>query len=181
MQKIIEFAHYLLKEKITSSDICLDMTLGNGNDTLFLLKYAKFVYAFDIQKEALENSYKKLLKYNNYKLILDSHENFDKYVKEPIKSVIFNLGYLPKGNKNITTNCETTLKTLNKALNVISTNGIIIIVVYPGHEEGMKESLKLNDFLKTLDQKKFEVLKYEFFNQINNPPYLFAIEKIVKE
>ena len=73
MQKIIEFAHYLLKEKITSSDICLDMTLGNGNDTLFLLKYAKFVYAFDIQKEALENSYKKLLKYNNYKLILDSH------------------------------------------------------------------------------------------------------------
>lgn len=181
MQKIIEFAHYLLKEKITSSDICLDMTLGNGNDTLFLLKYAKFVYAFDIQKEALENSYKKLLKYNNYKLILDSHENFDKYVKEPIKGVIFNLGYLPKGNKNITTNCETTLKTLNKALNVISTNGIIIIVVYPGHEEGMKESLKLNNFLKTLDQKKFEVLKYEFFNQINNPPYLFAIEKIVKE
>ena len=51
MQKIIEFAHYLLKEKITSSDICLDMTLGNGNDTLFLLKYAKFVYAFDIQKK----------------------------------------------------------------------------------------------------------------------------------
>lgn len=28
-----------------------------------------------------------------------------------------------------------------------------------------------------LDQKKYNVLKYEFINQRNNPPVLFSIEK----
>ena len=72
-----------------------------------------------------------------------------------------------------------------------------LISIFPNHKSTKLKKIKankknrketcnacgysLNDFLKTLDQKKFEVLKYEFFNQINNPPYLFAIEKIVKE
>ena len=29
-----------------------------------------------------------------------------------------------------------------------------------------------------LNQKEYEVLRYEFINQINNPPYLYIIEKI---
>ena len=48
MKKAIEFAHDVLINKISTQDIFVDMTMGNGNDTLFLCKIAKFVYAFDI-------------------------------------------------------------------------------------------------------------------------------------
>ena len=36
-------------------------------------------------------------------LILDGHENIDLYVKEEVDFVIYNLGYLPRGDKNIIT------------------------------------------------------------------------------
>ena len=81
MKKAIEFAHDVLINKISTQDIFVDMTMGNGNDTLFLCKIAKFVYAFDIQQIALDNTKKKLIDndLNNYSLILDTHENIDYY------------------------------------------------------------------------------------------------------
>ncbi|MDU4447705.1 MAG: class I SAM-dependent methyltransferase, partial [Anaerococcus vaginalis] len=32
--------------------------------------------------------------------------------------------------------------------------------------------------LKNLDQKTFQVIKYNFYNQINNPPFLISIRKV---
>ena len=103
MKKAIEFAHDVLINKISTQDIFVDMTMGNGNDTLFLCKIAKFVYAFDIQQIALDNTKKKLIDndLSNYSLILDTHENIDLYIKESVKGFIYNLGYLPTGDKNI--------------------------------------------------------------------------------
>ena len=43
MLRIIEFAHKIIKDKVSGKDICVDMTIGNGNDTLFMAKIAKFV------------------------------------------------------------------------------------------------------------------------------------------
>ena len=36
MEKILSYAHKLLENKITKESICVDMTMGNGHDTLFL-------------------------------------------------------------------------------------------------------------------------------------------------
>lgn len=180
MKKIIEFAHQLIEEKITKEDVVLDLTVGNGNDTLFLCKIAKFVYGFDIQKEACEHTKIRLNNlYNNYEIINDSHLNFRNYVSHPFKAAIFNLGYLPKGSKNITTSAKVTLLTLKLILEDMETGGICVIVVYPGHQEGMNESIALSEYLKGLDQHSYDVIKYEFFNQINYPPYLFAIKKSI--
>ena len=103
--KVIEFVHELIKNKVNSNDLCVDMTIGNGFDTLLLCNISKFVYGFDIQQIAINNT-DKLLKENsksNYKLICDSHEFIDKYINSKIKFAIYNLGYLPCGNKSITT------------------------------------------------------------------------------
>ena len=59
MKKATEFAHDVLITKISTQDVFVDMTMGNGNDTLFLCKIAKFVYAFDLQQIALDNTKKK--------------------------------------------------------------------------------------------------------------------------
>ena len=57
--QITEYCHHFLEEYISEGDCCIDATAGNGNDTEFLCqrvgKTGK-VYAFDIQKEAMEHT-----------------------------------------------------------------------------------------------------------------------------
>ena len=177
MENIIDFSHYLLKKHLTKSDVVIDMTVGNGHDTLFLVQISKFVYGFDIQKDACVKADGLLKGYQNFKIINDSHIFFDKYIKDEIAGVIFNLGYLPGGDKNIHTDATTVLKTLKKILHILKINGICIIVFYPGHKSGFEEASIIQKYLQSLNQKEFAVLKYEFINQINNPPFLIAIKK----
>ena len=183
MESVLEFAHTLLKSHVSKIDNCLDMTVGNGNDTLFLASICNHVYGFDIQKQALDITKDKLKNNNveNVSLFLDSHENIDFYNLENIKGIIFNLGYLPKGNKEITTKVSSTLSALNKSLSLLKKDGVCVCVVYPGHLEGKKESNELLQLTSQLPQKEYQVLHYEFFNQKNNPPYLIAIKKLKEE
>ena len=50
----------LMKDKIPTSKICLDMTFGNGNDSYKMLSINENieVYGFDIQKDCIDNSKK---------------------------------------------------------------------------------------------------------------------------
>lgn len=177
MKSVIEYSHAILREHLTINDIALDMTVGNGHDTLFLVQNVKFVYGFDIQEIACLNTKNRLANYQNYQIINDSHENFLNYVRESFKGVIFNLGYLPNGNKEICTQVSTTLKTLDLVLKHLETQGICVVVIYPGHQEGYQEAIELEEYLRQLDQKEYDVLKYQYINQINNPPYLVAIRR----
>lgn len=180
METVLEFAHTLLKNHLSKMDNSIDMTVGNGNDTLFLASISNHVYGFDIQTQALEITTDKLKNHNvdNVSLFLDSHENIDHYNLENIKGIIFNLGYLPKGNKEITTKVSSTIMAFYKALTLLKKDGICVFVIYPGHFEGQKESQKLMQLATQLPQKEYQVLHYEFFNQKNNPPYLIAIKKL---
>ena len=161
----------LICEKIVkSSDYVVDATCGNGNDTLFLSKLAKKVFAFDIQALAIDKT-KKLLDINNIKnvqLINDSHDKIDKYLKEYDKKltlILFNLGYLPGENKSITTNHKVVINAIKKGLNMLNNKGIILVVCYP-HEEGKKESKTL---LKYLDDNKITYKIYKNTDNINAP------------
>jgi len=178
MDKIISFSHRLLKEVITKDDITIDATAGKGNDTLVLAKISKKVYCFDIQEKAIKFTYEKTKDYHNIQYICDSHANVLNYIKEEVKGVIFNLGYLPGENKNVTTTKESTIKAIQNILNILAISGRCVIVLYPGHDEGLKEAMAIEEYVSTLNQKQYEVLKYQFINQINNPPYLIAIERI---
>ena len=111
----------------------------------------------------------------NFTFILDSHANIDKYIKPKVDLVIFNLGYLPKGDKNITTTWDSTITAIKKSLEILSPRGKIFITVYPGHPAGELESEKITEFLANLDYKKYTVLKMNFVNKINNPPYVLVI------
>ncbi len=161
----------------------VDCTVGNGHDTVLLAELVGSngkVYGFDIQKEALEITFEKLTCENlNNRVILieNGHENIDLYIDEKVNFVIYNLGYLPKGNKDIKTSKDTTLVSLEKSLNLLKDNGIILITCYIGHEGGLEEKNAVEDFLKGLDQKKYNVIKYDFINQRNYPPILYGVEK----
>ncbi len=165
----------IINDFIEKKLIAIDATLGNGYDTDFLSKVFNKVYAFDVQKEAILNYKEKNIE--NVSLILDSHENFDKYIKENVDCIVYNLGYLPGSDKSITTKKESTLKSLESGLNLLKENGLMIIALYSGHEEGKKEKKAVLSYCENLSNKKFGVIYQQFLNRTNNPPSLVIIEK----
>lgn len=173
----------IINRYIKEGSIVLDATVGNGNDTLDLARLVTDkgkVYGFDIQSIAIENT-KSLLIQNQLEdrviLIKDSHENIDKYIFKPLDFALYNLGYLPKGDKEIKTRPSSTVISVDKTLKLLKDNGILLIVSYIGHPGGLEEMKALERYLKDLDQKQFSVLKNEFINQVNSPPLLYIIEK----
>lgn len=179
----MNIAKEICKIKIEEGDKVIDATMGKGSDTLFLASLVGErgeVYSFDIQIEAIQATKKKLQE-NNVKakvnLILDGHENIDKYVEGRIKLVMFNLGYLPSFSHSITTKACTTVEAVKNSLKLLVRNGVILLVIYHGHENGKAEKEALEDYTKTLNQKEYNVAQLDFTNQINYPPSLLVIEK----
>ena len=124
MIDLLEMHKEFILRHLKAGDVCADFTMGNGHDTEFLSKTVGEggkVYAFDIQKAAVESTAKNLKAAGcpeNYVLINDSHHNLKKYITEPIKAGMFNLGYLPGGDKSITTMRETTLPAIADAIDM---------------------------------------------------------------
>lgn len=164
----------------------IDATLGNGQDTLKIaqrLGPKGRLYSFDIQKEAIERSQQLLeeadIKLPQIELIHDSHIHFDRYLapKEHVDFIIYNLGYLPRGDKSITTVAESTLQSVKAGLLRLKPYGVMVIAVYHGHEAGKEERDQLAQYLSTLDQRQYHVFCQQFINQKNNPPFLYLIER----
>lgn len=179
----VSIARSICMKKLKAGDRAVDATMGNGKDTAFLSNIVGkdgVVYSFDIQETAISNT-KRILENcteKNVVLVNDGHENMDKYVANNVQLIIFNLGYLPGGNHNITTKCKTTIEALEKALNLIARGGAVVISVYYGHLEGKREKKEIEAYVSELNQKIFNVLKICFMNQINDPPEVICIEKI---
>lgn len=172
-----------VKKIIKEDSIVVDATIGNGYDTLFLRKQLSnegFLYGFDIQKKAIEVTKDRLIKnacYNGVKLIHDGHENFKKYIETPVDIILYNLGYLPKGDKDITTESKKTLESVKEGMSLLKSAGVIFITVYPGHLPGALELKVLSDYFKTINQKEYAVMKVDFINYKNKPPVVFMIER----
>lgn len=185
LKRPLAFVQEILKENVVKNDIVIDATVGNGNDTVLLATLVGStgkVYGFDVQDAALKTTQQKLLLTGllpQTELILDGHENLDQYIPDDpiISAITFNLGYLPKSDKSIITRSETTLEAIRKGLTYLRKGGIVTIMVYYGHEGGMEEKNDVSDLVVNLPQENYQVLKYEFVNQKNYPPFLYVIEK----
>mgnify|MGYP000544377147 FL=1 len=125
IKRPLHLSHDFLAEVLDASAVAVDATMGNGNDTAFLAQHAKKVYAFDVQEQALKSTKERLEKQaiSNAQLILDGHQNLDKYVSEPIRAAIFNLGYLPSADKTVITKPDTTLVAIEKILERLEIGG----------------------------------------------------------
>lgn len=179
---MIERVTDLVKTLITNEkdiDLAVDMTAGNGNDSLFILDEikAKRLVAFDIQNDAEKATRKLLGERDNFLFILDSHANIDKYIKEKIDLAVYNLGYLPKGDKTITTKYESTLESLKKLLQLLGKNAKVYMTIYPGHDQGRIEASKIEDFIARLPNNKYAIMKISYPNKGTIAPYIVIIEK----
>lgn len=169
------YIHKYIKSLITKDDICVDMTIGNGNDTLLLCELAKYVYGFDINPQALINTNKRLTNFDNYELHLDNHINIDKYIKNKVKLVIFNLGYLPNSQDKTITKASETLTAFKKAYDLLDNNGYIIISFYIGHIGGKDEFYLLDKYIK---EKRLLILETYRQEKISSP-VTYIIKKLI--
>lgn len=184
---ILPFARILLEKALANGDAAIDATVGNGHDTVFLAKLVGEegrVFGFDIQEQALASTAVRLQEQQldeRVTLFGCGHEQAAALIpiewKSRLKGAVFNLGYLPKGDKSIVTRPDTTIAAVEQIFSMLIPGGIIVLVIYHGHEEGAVEKEQLLSFVENIDQQKAHVLRYEFINQANNPPFIIAIEK----
>lgn len=185
LNNILPFAHRLWADFLPPGGCAVDATAGNGHDTLCLAELAGErgrVYAFDVQEAALAATRARLqaagVDDGRVSLIGAGHEGLADYVAQPVDVAAFNCGYLPGGNKNRTTQTDTTLRALAQALALLKSGGLLTVVLYPGHEEGAREAAAVRQWLSALPQREYAVLHYGFLNRRNRPPYLLAAEKL---
>ncbi len=200
----IDFCHFLWKEHITtntsSNTVVLDATAGRGLDTLFLAnvlthrKNSKLI-SLDIQETALCATRKRLnangIKPNSESntlqidLIHKSHEDLSEFLSpEEADLIIYNLGYLPGGNKSITTLVDTTQKSLKTALHCLRPSGLITVTFYPGHEAGSIEKdeivPKLFEEIDSINAANSDVkwsISFHTFSMKKRSPCVLVLQK----
>lgn len=184
LERVLQYAKTLLRDTIEIGDTVVDATAGNGHDTLFLAELVGDtgrVYAFDVQQQAVDATMNRLAEAGvqaRCEVILDGHEQVANYVSTPIKAAVFNLGYLPGAAHDVITKPSTTVAALESLLQQLVVGGMIVLVIYYGHEGGKEERDRVLDYAASLPQKQVHVLRYEFINQQNDPPFVIALEKV---
>ena len=174
----VAWSHVMLDRLLKQDHLVVDLTAGKGKDTLFAAKRAKEVVAMDIQPAAIEQTRALLREQDikNVRLICDSHEALANVVDiASVDAFVMNLGYLPGGDKDITTLWSSTERTLETILSAMKPGALISLSIYPGHEAGKLESEGIEEMLAKLDQKIFNVNKITFPNQKHCPPYWVGI------
>ncbi len=181
MIDLLELHKYFILNHLKEGDTAVDFTMGNGYDTEFLSRTVGMtghVYAFDIQAAAVESTAKRLSEVGcpeNYTLIHASHHRVKEFVKTPIKAGMFNLGWLPGGDKSITTLRETTMPAIEAAIELLDRDGILNVAVYPGHAEGDAEGKMICDYLAGISRHKVCATRVNILNSPTSP-YFIIIE-----
>lgn len=173
----------VLHQVVQPGDTVIDATLGNGHDTVMLAELVGetgHVIGFDIQPDAVERTSARLTEHglrDRCELYAEGHQNIAERVKTPVKAAVFNLGWLPGGDKSVTTLWETTRVAVQAALALLVPGGVCTVCAYPGHDEGDRERFALTDYLAALRPQEFNVLHHRFLNAGPGAPECFVIQK----
>lgn len=187
MAFILRSARYLaadyLRQVIQPGDRVIDATMGNGHDTAMLAALVGpegRVIAFDVQSDAVARTEAALTEkglIGRCELHCLGHQLMAEVVTEPVRAAAFNLGWLPGGDKSVTTHWETTRQAVQSALDLLLPGGVVTICAYPGHDAGDEERRQLMDFLAVLRPQQFNVLHHRFLNAGPGAPECFLIQK----
>ena len=181
MTDLLELQKKFIKKHLFPGGVAADYTMGNGHDTLFLSRTVGprgRVYAFDVQDAALQSTALRLCRENapqNYVLIHDSHHNAGRYITRKVNAGMFNLGWLPGSDRTVFTRRETTLPAIAGAIDRMAPDGILLVAVYPGHSEGDAEGKLIQEYLSSLDRRKYMCALFRITNSPASP-FFYIIE-----
>lgn len=182
----LDLAHRYWEALVEPGDEVIDATCGNGHDTLKLVTLTAQqgkVYAFDNQKQAIESARRHIEENLSPELNarVEFHQRCHSSFPESIavgsiRLIVYNLGYLPGGDKGRTTEVETTLASLDQALKLLCFGGVVSVTCYPGHEEGSKEEAAIQRYAAGLPPKEWSSCHHKWLNR-DHSPSLMIIQK----
>lgn len=161
----------------------VDATAGNGHDTLFLagnISPGGRVYALDVQPGALEKTASRIRAAGlseRVTLIPGGHQELDRLVEGPADAVMFNLGYLPGGDRSLATRPGTTREGIAAALKILRPGGRLSVVAYTGHPGSRDEAGAVAGLLGGLDLKQFTVQRMVFLNSRGDSPEMYFVTR----
>ncbi len=181
--RLVELVHHRLERLLSPGDACIDATAGRGRDTLFIAgKIAPEgkVFAFDVQSSAIRETREALYQHGLEKMLHAYEENhaemkhlIPQSLHGKIKCAVFNLGYLPGGNRSLATIAKHSVRAVESAYEMLQKEGILSVLCYRGHSGGKEEA----ESLEALCSKRS--WKYEAIAGNDNPksPQLLWVER----
>lgn len=196
LTRIVPWSHNLVTEVLRPGDTVVDLTAGQGRDTMVLalaVGLAGRVIAFDVQRAALDQAARTLRGAGfpvtelalaeevphtpGIYLVHACHSALAAYVTTPIRAAIANLGCLPGGDPSLTTRPDTTCRCLKSTLEQLLPGGRLAVTVYPGHAGGNAEAEAVDRLLATLPGDTWQVLRIAVANAAA-APYLLVAERL---
>jgi hypothetical protein len=180
--RLTEIVHQKVPPYLRLGSFAIDATLGNGHDTWFLSEHISSpgeVHAFDIQEKAIIQA-REIIHTQHLDDCIRihhlGHENMDEVLPNEMEkntsAILFNLGYLPGGDKSCTTLLHTTVQGLELAWHqYLSPEGILSILAYPGHPTGKEEAGGVLQWLQSVGNAQVE--EYE-----SPGPVLYLVTRI---
>lgn len=179
-------SHTLWSQVIKGGDIVIDATCGNGYDSLALGNLALtnesgILYCLDIQSKAIDVTKEKLMvahsssfQAGRIKIFQCSHVDFPaEILPGSVSAVVYNLGFLPgtheDGPNRITTTVDNTMKSIENSLPLLKIGGMLSIMLYRGHPEGLVEANACLEFCKYLKTSTWRVCSHEPINSAKSP------------
>ncbi len=180
----IDIVHKMLKSRVNPGDFCIDATAGNGHDTVFLCELvgnSGRVLAMDIQQSAVDSTQKNLSEHglsSVAEVLCKSHCEIDEIAEpESADCVVFNFGWLPGGDHNVFTRAETSVPAIEKSLKILKPGGLLSLCLYYGRNNGYSERDAITEYLSGLDSRYYAVMKCDFLNRKNDPPFPIFVVK----
>ena len=178
---LVDQTQQLIAPYLRPGDSAIDATAGNGYDTAFLANNVGrhgHVYVFDLQKKALTATKSHLatrgLSHIPVRYCLSDHQYLSQHIAENdslnIKAIMFNLGYLPGGDKTMTTLAESTLIAIQSAVNLLAIDGCLSIIAYPGHSAGALEFSCISNWFTTLNPLSYALKRISIKKTLRPAP-----------
>lgn len=179
----LQLIHDVVAAHVKAGDRCIDATAGRGYDTAFLcglVGSSGDVLAMDVQQEAVDSTRRLLAEKGlEAEVVLSSHADMAAYrPKDSVDCIMFNLGYLPKGDHTVFTHFDSTKAAVLAGLSLLRIGGLMTIGIYYGGDSGYEERDSLLPFLATLDDSRYQVVVARFHNWKGDPPIPVFIRKL---
>lgn len=182
---LTKLAHSIVRRAVRMGDTVVDATAGNGHDTVFLAACtgpSGHVHAIDIQSEAIQSTRSKLESKSVANVTLHQ-EDHSKVLTSLQKSsevagaIMFNLGYLPGGDKQRTTSGSTTTAAIAAGVNLLKPDGVMTVIAYRGHAGGQEEARAVEEWSRNNQAPTFttEVIPGAIDN--DESPVLYVFRK----
>ena len=192
LSSLLQTSHAVIRRHCGEGDVVLDATVGNGKDTVFLAQLVGeggLVIAVDKQKDALAKAAKLLEVMDltaRVKLVQAEHSEVGNALNNALPQkanstglmvAVFNLGYLPGGNKLLTTDVHSTLIALDAVWPMIRPGGLLSVHTYTGHAGAEGEARAVESWARNLAWREAQVTACTQLNKAEHPETLYLVVK----